>query len=419
MDSIEKAIRNAFEKGDPSDRTFRERVYRQVLAALDRAIAANPDLAPDTAARRRDSLKATIVRIEREFLPARPAEAASPAAAAAPVSAADAMGAEAPGNEARRLEKEPPAAVRRAEPAPSLAGSRAPASAEAPPVGPASRDNDQFSAMRDDPGFLGGAFPDGPEGEGERVPAPDIDAPGAVGTVAPEERVLAGERRPARRRRRGFAIAFVVVTLAAACGIGIWWAGSTGLFKSAAERDTSVPNPPQDLEEEDFAPPPGEDGTAGEPPPLGEQSAAERDWIEIFSPGDPTAVTAPPDAVAEVAEEDGESYLRVRTGDSGEPVTFDIGQGVLEQLAGRTAVFAVNARAEDGQTTQIAVGCSLGALAECGRKRYLVARERTDYLFEIDLPQGAPGGGGTISIVSDVDGGGKAVEIFDIRVAVQ
>ena len=43
---------------------------------------------------------------------------------------------------------------------------------------------------------------------------------------------------------------------------------------------------------------------------------------------------------------------------------------------------------------------------------------RGDYLFEIDLPAGDPGGPGTISIVSDVEGGGKAVDVFEIRVAV-
>ncbi|TIT51293.1 MAG: hypothetical protein E5W72_11680, partial [Mesorhizobium sp.] len=38
LDAIEKAIRNAFEKGNAEDRTFRERVYRSAFAALDRAL---------------------------------------------------------------------------------------------------------------------------------------------------------------------------------------------------------------------------------------------------------------------------------------------------------------------------------------------------------------------------------------------
>ena len=35
LDPIEKAIRNAFEKGNAEDRVFRERVYRSAFAALD------------------------------------------------------------------------------------------------------------------------------------------------------------------------------------------------------------------------------------------------------------------------------------------------------------------------------------------------------------------------------------------------
>ena len=70
MDVIEKAIRNAFEKGDADDRAFREKVYRSAFAALERALQANPDLAPETAAKRRSDLQAKIAEIETEFIPA-------------------------------------------------------------------------------------------------------------------------------------------------------------------------------------------------------------------------------------------------------------------------------------------------------------------------------------------------------------
>ncbi|RWK67297.1 MAG: hypothetical protein EOR45_35765, partial [Mesorhizobium sp.] len=87
MDAIEKAIRNAFEKGNAEDRAFRERVYRSAFAALDRALQANPNVTVEVAIKRRKAVQAKITEIESEFLPAVPAvgrptddDAAEPAA---------------------------------------------------------------------------------------------------------------------------------------------------------------------------------------------------------------------------------------------------------------------------------------------------------------------------------------------------
>src|SRR5690606_28606899 len=73
MDSIEKAIRTAFAKGDPSDRAFREKVYRSAFGALDRSLEASPNMTPAIAARRRETLLAAITSIETEFVPAKAA----------------------------------------------------------------------------------------------------------------------------------------------------------------------------------------------------------------------------------------------------------------------------------------------------------------------------------------------------------
>ncbi|TIT23575.1 MAG: hypothetical protein E5W70_07425, partial [Mesorhizobium sp.] len=70
MDAIEKAIRNAFEKGNADDRAFRERVYRSAFAALDRALQANPNVTVEVAIKRRKAVQAKITEIESEFLPA-------------------------------------------------------------------------------------------------------------------------------------------------------------------------------------------------------------------------------------------------------------------------------------------------------------------------------------------------------------
>ncbi len=112
------------------------------------------------------------------------------------------------------------------------------------------------------------------------------------------------------------------------------------------------------------------------------------------------------------------SFLRIRSGASGAAVSFDVGQGVLKELAGKHAVFDVIARAEDGKDTQMSVDCNFGELGDCGRKRYGVGHERNEYLFEVEFPAKQPGAAGTIAINSDFDKAGKAVDIYAIQVSV-
>ena len=143
-----------------------------------------------------------------------------------------------------------------------------------------------------------------------------------------------------------------------------------------------------------------------------------RDWITVFSPSDPTHVNAPSDAKAQVMEDESGSFLRVRSGSSGSAVSFDVGQGVLEQLTGKHAVFDIVARSEEGKPTQMSVDCNFGELGDCGRKRYAVGQQRNEYLFDVALPDKRPGAAGTIAVNSDFENQGKAVDIYEIRVSV-
>src|SRR5690606_5433478 len=56
------------------------------------------------------------------------------------------------------------------------------------------------------------------------------------------------------RRGRPWAGMLIGVLVLSAGVIGAWWAIDGGLFKTPAERDGSVPNPPQVLEDEEFDP---------------------------------------------------------------------------------------------------------------------------------------------------------------------
>ncbi len=386
LDAIEAAIRGALEKGDANDRAFREKVYRSVFTALERSIAGNPALTEEVAQRRRETLKARITEIEQEFQPARPpapprAEPVRPVAASNPPGAAEPR-AEAPPVVASRTDGQP-----RQAPAPSI---------DAPEPAGGRHLRDRFA--REEP-----AFSDLAADRAE--PGPAGDDAGIDFTTVPSR----GERlsdRETERRRRPWAVMFAVVTLLAALAIGGWWVVGSGLF---GRPDTSVPNPPVETTDADFDPEPAA--------PLGPGSpAADREWVTVFSPTDPTSVIAPSGTSADIIEEEGQPFMRIRAG-SGEAVRFDVGQGILERLAGRRAVFDLVARAEEGRETQVSVQCDFGELGNCGRRRYLVGTHRADYLFEVELPSGRPGAAGTIGIISDVDGDGKAIDIFEIRVS--
>ncbi|WEX09099.1 hypothetical protein [Chelativorans sp. AA-79] len=336
MDAVKKAIRSALQKGDANDRAFREKVYRQAFAALERSMQARPDLAAEEVQQRREQIKAAIIEIEREYIPR---EAPQPSAPTPP----------------------PPG-----EPSPSSAEEVVPERRE-PDFMPRIERAERLQ-LRDEP-------------------TPDYSPLGEV-------------RRPvAARRRRPIALLVAILALVAVIGLGLWWIVG-GIPRPAEQGGVGAG---------------GE--IAGTPPPMAEGAASDRDWITVFSPTDPTTASTAAGASAEAMSEAGESFLRIGARDPDGAVTFDVGQGVLEQLAGGRAVFSLNARASEGET-QISISCDFAALGGCGRTRYEVGDAPSEYLFEIQLPDRQPTGGGRISIAPDVAGQGRLLDVFSLRVSI-
>lgn len=372
MDPIEKAIRAAFEKGDARDRAFREKVYRQAFAALDRALQANPGLTVESAMNRRKQLQAKIAEIESEYIP---------------VVAADPRVDVGGGPGIGRAASDPlsGSVELRMEPG-------APAAAPEPVVDVTAPENQVDVARFDARAEYG---PPGTASHDDAAVAPDPDL-----------------ARARRRRRRPYALFFIAATLIAALGMGLWFAYETGLFLTPAERDTSVPNPPPTIGGEDFIP------ENEDPPVLSSQPDAGRDWIGIFKPDDATKVAAPTDASAQAMQDESGGFLRIRSGASGSAIVFDVGQGILEKIEGRKATFDIVARGGDNKATEMAIDCNFGELGDCGRKRYAVGFERADFLFEVMMPAAKPGAGGTIAVNSDFSGQGKQVDVYEIKVSV-
>jgi hypothetical protein len=474
LDVIEKAIRNALEKGDSDDRAYREKVYRSAFAALDRALAGNPGIAPDVAAKRRSDLQAKIAEIETEFIPAvppivartapaEPAPAAPPAAAepAAPAAPAE------PAGPAPSVEPESAAAPQATAPAVELGGGREErqAPSAAPPVpsvdapqrpvaagrfsGKVERFEPQLTqappaaaqrGQRVEPLLAPGPPPAEPRaarveprlaGSPPPQPAPAAERP-VPESFFPDVSDFEGEsRRPDQAelaetevsaaggpnvstdRRRPLAGVFIGVTLLALAGIGVWWGISTGLIKLPGAPDNSIIEEVP-AEDDDYTPQPG----AEEAPQKPGEADAERAWVQIFSPADPSTLSAPSDAKADIMNEDTGNFVRIRSGASGSAIAFDVSKGVLEQISGKHATFDIVARSEEGKEAQFSVDCNFGELGDCGRKRFPATYEKRDFLFELQMPAKSPGSEGTIAITSDVDNTGKAVDIYEIKVSV-
>jgi hypothetical protein len=102
--------------------------------------------------------------------------------------------------------------------------------------------------------------PDAREHEGAGAPVSvtaeerpaHIKAP-ASGSRRPAKKVKTPKPRKEKRRRPVFAAIFSAAVMLSFLGIGVWWLIESGALKSAAERDTGVPNPPPSLSRDDFA----------------------------------------------------------------------------------------------------------------------------------------------------------------------
>jgi hypothetical protein len=217
--------------------------------------------------------------------------------------------------------------------------------------------------------------------------------------------------KPGSEPRRGWAFLFILITLLAFFIMALWIAFSTGALKVRGAAETPA------VETVTVAP-------ADQPTPAAEApvpAPVSDDWLMIFRPDNPGDLVVDPTIKADIKGQGPLARLRIEpapstTGDAA--VVFSIGQGILQQVAGKKAVFDIVAAADKGKPTQISVLCDFAGLGDCGRKRYQIDDATSDNLFQIEFPAGTAEGAGEFILNPDVDGKGRALEIYAIKVRV-
>ncbi|UXN61269.1 hypothetical protein [Phyllobacterium zundukense] len=345
LEAIEQAIRKALAKADVGNPAIRQKVYESAWGAHERSLAANGALDDEQRDERRERLKDSITRIEKEVQ--------TSGSITLPV---------------------PAPVVERREPVLSQ------------------------SATRIEPTIDVGA-------ESE-LDAPELtsDGPVAAENYRPDRMRRRLKRNRERKKANGL-IKFVIILAILAVALGLLWFVASGIINL---KPSSIP------------PSTSNPAVSGSHEPLKEgELSPEGNWITIFDPSDTTQVSVTGRATATIGGDQVEKYLRIQSPGEADEVSFQVGQGVLEQLAGKNTVFDIVAKSEDGVRTQMAVSCDFGALGDCGRKRFDVSDASSEYLVQKEFPADKkPAAGGAIKINSDITQAGKSVDIISIRVQV-
>ncbi|MGV1790400.1 hypothetical protein [Rhizobium sp. A37_96] len=411
MSGLETAIRSALDRSDRANPEIRARIYQSARQALEAGLRKQDITDINVVAAQRQRLEATIRQIETEER-ARPAQAApnSPEPAAPQVSpvasrpeAVQASQRPEPVMSVRGETRDPPMSAQAAAPVEPIS------------VEPSGR-SDDFGDMHAGPADHLGADSD---------VRPMAEAPAAARSMNFKPERAAVRRKP----RKFFSRLLVFCILLAFLGVGAWWIKTSGVLMSAAQRDTSVPNPPAHVDSQDFSGNGNDDDTSDEDDNSGPvnpglatidpQNSFSEEWIEVLKPTDaPKVMTGPQSKAENVSENEGPAVrlTSLSSGSDGNG-SVEVPANVLQQMAGKASTIALTLQSTSDAPTQITVECDFGSLGRCGRHRFTVSRQKTDALFQVQFDRSlAPTSAGHLIINSDVDGKARGVNVYAIRV---
>lgn len=391
MSGLETAIRTALENSDRDNPEVRARIYQSARQALEAGLRKQDITDTEVVAHHRHRLESTIHAIESEERDRlhprqRPPEVPVPPVVEMPA---------------------PP--VHRDEvddiDSPAVSGET-----RAPEVSFGRRDEASLDDVHAGSGDHLAAAPVGEERLARGQRATNMD-------FRPER--AAGRRKP----RKFFSRLLVWCVLLAFIGIGAWWAHTSGLLLTAAERDTSVANPPASTQPEDFT---GNDDSAGnaasptdQPVTIDPQNSFSADWIPLFKPEDADKIQSGPKARTEkIAENDGPAIRLIsESGAADGNISISVPSSVLQQLAGKSSTIALTLQSTTDEPTQVTVECNFQSLGNCARHRFNVTREKSDALLQVKFDRSlAPNAPGTLTINSDLDGKARGINLFAIRI---
>ncbi|WP_412064531.1 hypothetical protein [Rhizobium sp. SYY.PMSO] len=409
MSGLETAIRSALDRSDRANPEIRARIYQSARQALEAGLRKQDITDSEVIAAQRQRLEATIREIE--------AEERAQLGQATPVSPE--IGA--PHVSPATSRPEAVQAAPRPEPAVNVRGetrdppmSAGAAASVEPALGEPQRGAGDFGDMRAGPADHLGADSD--------VPVSDARAPARSMNFKPERAAV--RRKP----RKFFSRLLIFCILLAFLGVGAWWIKTSGVFMSAAQRDTSVPNPPAHVDSQDFSGNGGDDDTSDDDDSgpvnpglatIDPQNSFSEEWIEILKPTDAPKVTTGPQSKAENVSENEGPAVRLTSLSSGPDGSgsVEVPVNVLQQMSGKASTIALTLQSTSDAPTQITVECDFGSLGRCGRHRFTVSRQKTDALFQVQFDRSlAPTSSGHLIINSDVDGKARGVNLYAIRV---
>ncbi len=386
MSGLETAIRNALEKSDRSSAEVRARIYQSSRQALEAGLRKQGIEDPEVVAQQRQRLETLIHAIEGEERNRLLSVVEDHVR-----------------REAARAAAPPPPPVR-----PSVAA----------PTRQVENDEDVLpveAEVRGEPREPDTSTDDMGDFRAERgVMAPDArSAP-----VAADAASLAfkPERAAKARRKKGLvARLFIYFTLFAFLGFCAWWVYSSGLLLSSAERDTSVPNPPPQVQSEDFT------GAETAPQPSLEAGRGFSEaWEEVFNAeqGNAGLQTGSLSAVEPISTPAGKAVrLTSRVAESDGNVSITVPTEVLREMAGKSSTISVTLQSSSDRQTQLSISCDFGSLGNCARHRFTATPERADMLINVTFDRTiAPNAPGRIIINSDIDGNGRPVNLYSARI---
>lgn len=369
MSGLETAIRNALEKAERGNPEVRARIYQSARQALEGGLRKQDVTDPATVAAQRHRLETTIKMIEQEERAHLGVATVDPAIDLAK-SGLDARFDDVDGDR-RDAER-------------------------------ASRGDDDFGTLRAE------RLSDGPRAESASEPLAAPEGKGRAGRGAADAASLTGT---AGKRRSSYARLFVAVILLTFLAMAAWWANTSDVFLTDAERDTSVANPPPAVSEEDVAP------EGDRTPSLDSASNFSRDWVEIVKPGDIDRVVAGTLAKAEVIDTGEGPGVRV-VSSSRKPeaaVRILLPQESLPRAAGQAATIAISLKSASEETVQITIDCDFGGKGGCERHRFTVTPQRSDALLQVAPGVFSTGGEAALVLNSDMDGKGRGVDLLAVR----